>query len=339
MLFLFLSIFISLSSLDQKVIICGVAKDVAKALPNMIQMIEEMGGLFADYRVIVYENDSKDGSPELLAEWAKDNSKVFVRSEKLSHVDYVNFTWDHFGYRPEKIAHARNIVLDYALSDSYVDFPYLIWIDMDFEKPFSFEGIVEVFESTTPWDAVFANGVHGRKGYYFDWYPFRDKERPFGAELLSDWWWHHLPKKFRFDPKSPWYPVYSAFGGLGIYKKSSIQNCRYTAFVTPDLQAFAEKFIKENPKHPIVKTYHRHNKKLFHLLRIPAPTPNLSHIAHEKTGILLDSTHTPIIWRMNSGVNQYPSTCEHVPFHASMIAHGHDKLFINPHLLLPYDSR
>lgn len=339
-LFYFLILSVGLFGIEERVVICGVARDVAGSLSNMIKTIEDLGGLFSDYRVIVYENDSKDETPLLLYEWMQRNSKVFVSSEVTSNVEYVNLTWDGVGNRPERIARARNIVLERALSKEYARFPYLIWIDMDFGKPFSFEGIIETFQKTSEWDAVFANGVD-KKGRYFDWFAFRDKKYPIGPELLGNSWWDMVAKEkkqLRFKKTGAWHPVYSAFGGLGIYKKSSIQNCRYDAVVTKDLSCFVQRLLKE--KNWLIQRYHKRNQKLLHYIRIPCePKSNLPRIQNLQTAILLGSdVHTPV-WRMNSGVCQYPATCEHVPFHASMILQGHDKLFINPRIILDYENR
>lgn len=71
------------------------------------------------------------------------------------------------------------------------------------------------------------------------------------------------------------------------------------------------------------------------LARIDQPDCLLPQIKHRGVGVLL--YEDPLVWRMSSLVYQYPSVCEHVPFHASMIAHGHGKLFINPRLVLKYE--
>ena len=39
---------------------------------------ETVGGLFADYAILVVENDSQDGTRAKLLEWAKENRRVRV---------------------------------------------------------------------------------------------------------------------------------------------------------------------------------------------------------------------------------------------------------------------
>ena len=242
--------------IPEKVLICGVCRDIARdGLPTSIEIVEQIGALFDDYRVIIYENNSSDNTPNILKQWTQCNPKVFVKSESLSDADLaqaiINRNPDGQFFRPEAIARARNIVLDIALSNQYEEFPYIIWMDMDFKIFPRFEGIVEVFESNREWDAVFAYGIAAPTSAYWDWYAFRDAESPLGPELLG-MRWYRLPKEFALEQNSDWYPVYSAFGGYGIYKKSSIIGCRYSALVTEDLEKVARVIIDQgtSSSHP-----------------------------------------------------------------------------------------
>ncbi|MBS0604573.1 MAG: hypothetical protein JSS60_05995 [Verrucomicrobia bacterium] len=44
-----------------------------------------------------------------------------------------------------------------------------------------------------------------------------------------------------------------------------------------------------------------------------------------------------VVWFSCTRKCTLPWTCEHVPFHASMILKGHDRLFINPRLTTIHD--
>ena len=86
------------------------------------------------------------------------------------------------------------------------------------------------------WDAVTANGILGA-GCYYDLFAFRNERFPFGAELMGD----SIYEDLSFIPmylaeKNDWLPVYSAFGGLGIYKRASIIHFSYEGHVTNDLR-------------------------------------------------------------------------------------------------------
>lgn len=325
--------------LPEKVLICGVCRDVEKPLPHTIKIIEQIGALFSDYKVIVYENNSQDATCEILKNWVHENSKVFALSEKIGKSDLenqiINFKEGDF-FRPELIARARNIVLERAMSDQYNEFTYVIWMDMDFKIPPAFEGFIEIFTSDKEWDAVLAYGIDP-PGTFWDWYAFRDAAYPIGSELLGNFWWY-MPKIIHLDKTMDWYPVYSAFGGCGIYKKESIKDCWYSAVVTEDLDEVAGQIIENGrlTKHPQITKYDDLLNQTTSFNCIPHPLPNMPQITDPHAGFLLFSGTIPLIWRMSSFAYQYPSVCEHVPFHASMIKRGHDKIFINPRLVFTY---
>ncbi|HSW85925.1 MAG TPA: hypothetical protein VLG49_00335 [Rhabdochlamydiaceae bacterium] len=326
------------SAISEKVVICGICRDVESRLPHTIAIMEKIGALFQDYRIVVYENNSIDGTKNQLRRWRQRNSRVLVQSEDINRGDLaksiINVKNDGHFYRPEEIARARNIVLDRAMSEEFQDFPYIIWMDMDFKIPPALRGIVEVFQSGREWDAVFAYGIDPRNTYW-DWYAFRDAVYPLGSEFLGNDWWY-MKKQFSLSQSDDWYPVYSAFGGCGIYKKSSIEGCRYSAIVTNDLETWMKQMQEQGFHHHQILMYQESLKKLHRTVYIPSPVSNLPRIEDPNVGIILNEAPDAVVWRMSSFVYQYPSVCEHVPFHASMIVRGHGKLYINPRLVFTY---
>ncbi|MBA2729053.1 MAG: hypothetical protein H0U49_12885 [Parachlamydiaceae bacterium] len=323
------------SAIPHKVVICGICRDVETPLLSTMRIIEEIGNLFEDYKVVVYENNSSDCTPQLLQHWALRNPRVLARSEHITDQMYtkfiINHTWDNSIFRVERIAYARNKVLDIVMTDEYEEFDYLIWLDMDFETPPSYEAIIETFHSNLEWDAVFAYGID-RGGNYYDWYEFRDQVYPIGAELLGDYYWH-LPKSLILSMNDHWHPVISAFGGFGIYKKSSMIGCRYSAVVTDDLSQVAGKIIDEGiiSSHPIILDY-LDKIKLLPIVSLGLPKSGMPIIEDYDVGITLPYKRN-LVWRMNSGVQHYPSAPEHVNLHASMIIKGHGKFYINPRII------
>jgi hypothetical protein len=207
---------------------------------------------------------------------------------------------------------------------------------MDFSVPPDLEGMVEIFQTNREWDAVFAYGIDSQE-VYWDWYAFRDRDDRIGSELLGNYWWY-MPRPFRLSYSDDWHPVYSAFGGCAIYKKSSIAGCRYSAIVTKDLETLSRRLIEEGRQidHPQVLRYLDGIQNLSSIVTIKYPDTGLPSITDPDTGIHCAELGDSLIWRMSSFVYQYPSVCEHVTFHASMIARGHDKLFIHPRLIFRY---
>ena len=230
-----------------KVIICGVCKDVEKAIPYSIKNLETLGALFDDYAIFIYENNSSDRTAELLKDWETKNKKITITSEivddEILSETCFNKTIQNEFYRPERIARARNIVLAQAMNPELDSFQYVIWVDLDFEHPFPFQAIIDTFYSQIKWDAVFANGIDD-KGNLYDTYALRDYSLPIGAELIGNQWWDMRGKlKLKLDKKGTWYPVFSAFGGMGIYKRDALKGCKYSALVTKDLESFEKNLI------------------------------------------------------------------------------------------------
>ena len=341
--FAFLIILFSFCSMaaqiPYKVILCGICKDIGNRVSYSMRIMEKIGRLFDDYRIIVYENNSSDATPRLVREWQSQNEKVFAITENISKADLdkmvINRSLKGDLFRIELIARARNIVLDQAMSEEYADFDYIIWMDMDFIIEPHYTAIVETFEREGEWDAVFAYGVDPYYRYW-DWYALRDDKYPIGPDLLGRFWWI-FSKQLILDPLGDWHRVYSAFGGCGIYKKDSIKGCRYSAFVTEDLAVCMERVIAQNRnRNWMIQKYFDDIRSMKNIITIGSPSLELSNIVDKETGIRISGNTQDIIWRMNSDAYKYPSVCEHVAFHASMIVRGHDKLFINPRLVFHY---
>lgn len=300
---------------QQKVIICGVGKDIEQALPNTIKNIEALGNLFADYAVIIYENNSKDNTAKILEKWSKKNNRVTFISEHVSKKKLP-------GSRTEKIARARNIVLALARDPAYSDYKYLVMADLDFLCRWPIETIVKTLDWNTEWDCVSANGCSAWGGeFYWDRYAFREASLPFGPELMGDNWWGSECEASQFALVGHnWLRVYSAFGGLAIYKTESILSSSYSGIVTGDLQTYYSK---------IIRSLSRETPQLKHYLVINDIRPNCKR------------SDIPIIFRENS-YPEHPANygrvtcCEHVPLHATMALNGYGKFYINPELFLQY---
>ena len=61
---------------NKKVVFCGMVRDCGSEVRHNIETIEQMGSFFADYRVVINENNSVDNTKEVLRKWASDNDKV-----------------------------------------------------------------------------------------------------------------------------------------------------------------------------------------------------------------------------------------------------------------------
>ncbi len=212
---------------DLSVAICCLARDAEEGLKRNIPAIDPLRTLFKSSRVIVVENDSKDRTKALLAEWAKKDAGVTLLSKDTgTHTTPATATPgvlpQYSEHRIGKMAGFRNQYLDEIDKGNPPDI--LIAIDIDVHG-FSIDGICHSFGAAQPWDAILANGKD--RDVFYDTYALRE----FGD---------HGPKQLAtihrnqirwssLKPGAPLVPVACAFGGLGIYRYPALQGLRYRA--------------------------------------------------------------------------------------------------------------
>lgn len=195
-----------------RVAIAGLARNVGKVLPLTIRRIENLARCFADYRVVVFENDSRDDTKLLLSRWARGNRRVFVASEDLA--DPVNPTTRCLD-RAARMARYRGRCQETVL-DHCRHYDATVLIDFDVQGGFSIDGIAHSF-GYPGWDFVGSNGLICRRAglqmnalRQYDTWALR-----FDAALtpLST----AAAGGMVYDRGAPLVPVTSCFGGLGIY--------------------------------------------------------------------------------------------------------------------------
>ncbi len=204
-----------------KLVVCGITRDNAKELPTVIQYIEHTGNFFQDYRVIVFENDSVDGTKDLLRDWQSKSNKV-----KILTKDYSNNKRPNIAF----LAEARNFYLkELSLDPEYQDFDMVMMVDLDMSHGWDMRGLFHSFSRIYDWEAVCSNGVFTASGRMWDIFAFRNAEY---SENLKhpDYWSNIAPKGQKiYAIDSDLIPVRSCFGGLAFYKRPFIAGCEYNS--------------------------------------------------------------------------------------------------------------
>lgn len=208
-----------------KVVICGLARDVADILPQSIARIERLGEHFADYRVVIYENDSRDATPALLADWTERNHRVQAMRERIG--DPINPTARCLR-RAARMANYRNRCLEVVRSQ-FADFDYVIVVDTDLQGGWSDDGVANTFGHEA-WDFVGSNGIiFKRQGrdlnvpIQFDAWAFR-RNGDFAALTTT------AVNCLRWQRGESLAPVTSCFGGFGVYRMPALLSARYAGW-------------------------------------------------------------------------------------------------------------
>lgn len=132
-----------------------VTKNGENELPYTIKNIEAAASQFKDYVVIVYENDSRDQTVEVLRDWKESsNGKVVVMTETGVKVP---------GSWLNAVARARNKCMQELEKDRYASFEHVIIVDTDMCRQWAgsqlFSQLFMPPVSDTKWSMISANGI------------------------------------------------------------------------------------------------------------------------------------------------------------------------------------
>jgi hypothetical protein len=205
-----------------RVVIAGTVRNALAVLPLTIRRIERLGALFSDYRVVIYENDSTDGTSELLTAIAAVAPRMTIVSEVLGAPINPKTRCPRRG---DRMAGYRNRYHQLVVRQ-FSDFAHIIVADMDLPGGWCDEGIANTF-GHDDWDFVGSNGIIVQRArwrlnnqYHFDSWAFRrhGSYKPMESRVVNHFAWQ------RGEPLEP---VYSCFGGLGVYRMEAFRSARY----------------------------------------------------------------------------------------------------------------
>jgi hypothetical protein len=214
------------------VAICSIVRNSNKSLIKTIPEIEKLRSKFKESCVIIFENDSIDNTKFTLKKWSENSNNVFVQCENYNQDTIpkkdLNGVNKYFSFdRISKMVIYRNQYLE-KLNELNSHYDYLIIIDLDIEN-FSISGISNSFGMADQWDVVTANGYSyssSLKKRYHDTYALVEIGKEFESQTEQSIFSNQ--KKWSFlRPGIPMIPVYSAYGGLAIYRYNLIKNKKY----------------------------------------------------------------------------------------------------------------
>jgi hypothetical protein len=301
----------------EKILICGVGKNVSHSFNTVYNGIQSLGSACKDYKVIIYENNSTDNTKEVYSLWAKFNPKILFLSEDLPQNYFEKIYPKKGNFIVEPIARARNIVLHEVLKPEYDDYKYVIMADLDEFEPWNIKAIIDSIQNPQEeWDAIFANGA-------YDLYALRSPQFCIGPEWVGFEAWKTLYNYYgvilsQTLKTGQWLKVESAFGGLGIYKREALKGCFYEPKLNPQL---IKEIVQQDFSRDLLWPHLSPESKKFIVTQASILSQWIQEDCCLKSEILQNYPHFEVY------------ICEHVNLHAQMRRKGFDKLYINPFLI------
>lgn len=223
------------------IVICSIVRNAEQGLNHNIPIINQLCSCFKDYEIIVYENNSTDRTKNILTKWMNwDCNHIHVYMEDIDSQKSIPSAKSvkcnpYFSRkRISKMAFLRNHYME-AIDNLGLVADYVIVVDLDVAQ-LNLESILNTFELEKEWDAVCANGYslgpNFRKRYH-DTYAlteYGDENNPQTEMKIK-----HLAEKYgTMEENDDWIRVFSAFGGLAIYKFEAIKGLRYQLLENDD---------------------------------------------------------------------------------------------------------
>lgn len=228
-----------------KCCICGTVRNCGVYLDKIFENMELIGGLFNQYVIILYYDESNDNTLEKLINYQSKNRNfiLYINRETLSP------------YRTHRIAKGRNKCLE-IMRNRFSDYDHFIMMDCDDKCAKELNiALLNMYLYRNDWDALSFNHPDG---YYDSWAlskpPFILSCHHFNNPSLGQ---RMITNIIRKMPKNKLIKCISAFNGFAIYKTNKFLNCHYDGRMRLDY--IPQNLIKLNVRYAGRFNLHDHN--------------------------------------------------------------------------------
>jgi hypothetical protein len=221
------------------VVITGLCRNIIDVLPQTAARLRKTAKLFKEAKILIYENDSDDGTSKALRKEFKRDSNVILKQDTTGHKMYGKTRELE---RPMYLGKLRQMCNGWIRDiNKFFSVDYIIVIDLDLDGGWSYDGILNSF-GHDHWSAMTANGfeykekkIESEQGIeyleyerlFFDTFAYKK----YGSwEVLNS----QETNKLSFERGQEPFRVYSNFNGVGIYKYDNMIDCTFGAHQNPD---------------------------------------------------------------------------------------------------------
>jgi len=195
----------------------AICRNAMPWLPQTLSLVEETGAMFADWVGFIYENDSTDGTKDVLRSWY-DGGRRFVKIQDNGrpHLSHTIAT-----ERTHALAEYRNVCREWAVN---INTDFVVVFDTDPWGGWSVDGVatsvLHVFRGGWYGLASYSWAEHNGHAIHYDAY----------AGRLNHWarrdqtWFHYWHPPVGAPPVG----MRSAFGQLAVYDARAFRYGTYS---------------------------------------------------------------------------------------------------------------
>lgn len=252
---------------EKNLVIAGLLRNCKHNIPFLKHHVQQMSKVFTNVFMIIVENDSTDGSREELLLWSEENKNIvilcdnnLVINQKFCNIQKFKTEFsnhDADSARIKRLAFLRNIYLDYIRNHEWLrTFDFLMILDLDLKGYIFEDGLfhsLNMFQENHLINGISCNGIIYKLGetlIYYDSFAYIEPNAKYVWNTIEqknehDRYVNKIISK-RYQDTIDLDPVFSAFGGLCIYRMNMIINKKINYDYSVDGYACEHSFFNKN---------------------------------------------------------------------------------------------